>query len=339
MEKLLSPTDWSHGVGQPLPRTSCLDTYSIAESTFTMRADSKKVANLSPGRESVRLVSNNLFGDGVYIFDVDHIPLGCGTVRFLPNCLAFFFSKSDPSRFLQWPAAWTTTVKQWPWGGEIDVLEGANSLGNNSIPAILQPQPSTTLSTLSTSSSSSPSSSSSSKAGDPSPRPGNANQSVNVVTLHTAPNCHLAAANTSALTTMSGTVSGDDCSGLSPGNVGCGVQIPGPSFGMNFNNVGGGVYAMWRDLQRYASASIKILILEKILTQVFLCPALARYVRGSGPGISIPLRMSRLVTFTIFEICVTVSTEFEFFICRSYKMGTTGFVSLSCNIFELLKPS
>lgn len=83
MGRLRSPTDWSHGVSQPLPWASCINTYSIADSTFTMRADSKKVATLTPGRESVRLVSNNLFGDGVYIFDVDHIPLGCGTVSFL----------------------------------------------------------------------------------------------------------------------------------------------------------------------------------------------------------------------------------------------------------------
>ena len=83
MGRLHSPTDWSHGVSQPLPCASCTDTYSIADNTFTMRADSKKVATVTPGRESVRLVSNDLFGDGVYIFDVDHIPLGCGTVSLL----------------------------------------------------------------------------------------------------------------------------------------------------------------------------------------------------------------------------------------------------------------
>jgi len=152
-------------------------------------------------------------------------------------------SEPDPSRFLQWPAAWTTTVKQWPWGGEIDVLEGANSLGNNSIPAVLRPQTTTTSSTLTTSPSPT--------AGGPSSQPSNAHDNVNVVSLHTAPNCYITAANTSTLTTMTGTVTGTDCSGLSPGNIGCGVQVPGPSLGMNFNNIGGGVYAMWRDLHRY----------------------------------------------------------------------------------------
>jgi len=49
---------------------------------------------------------------------------------------------------------------------------------------------------------------------------------------------------------MTGTLSYTDCSGLSPENFGCGAEIPGPSYGVNFNNGGGGVYAMWRDLQR-----------------------------------------------------------------------------------------
>src|SRR5258706_4558995 len=87
------------------------------------------------------------------------------------SCLSFCHEPSL-SRFLQWPAAWTTTIKQWPWGGEIDVLEGANSLGNNSIPTVLQPQTNQT-------------------STNSSPRPSNAHESVNVVSLHTAPNCSI----------------------------------------------------------------------------------------------------------------------------------------------------
>ena len=254
-----------------------------------MRADNKKVATVTPGRESVRLVSNDLFGDGVYIFDVDHIPLGCGTVSFL-----FVLRPRARPQFLQWPAAWTTTIKQWPWGGEIDVLEGANALGNNSIPAVFQtqPQPHPNTSTLSTSPSTT--------AGGSSPQPSSTHESVNVVSLHTGSNCYISAANTSALTTMTGTVDNTDCSGLSEGNVGCGVKIPGPSYGLNFNNVGGGVYAMWRDLQRYVRLAPRLNNLDRILTRIVLCPAPARYAPGSGPGISIPLRMSRLVIFTFF---------------------------------------
>jgi hypothetical protein len=209
----------------------------IADGTFTMRADDKKVANLSPGRESVRLVSNDLFGDGVYIFDIDHIPLGCGTVRFLFVPLL--------------PASMTQSVPSV--ASSMDNNSQAMALGRRNrctrrgkFPGkqldSYRPPTQTSTSTLSTSPSP--------KAGDPSSRPSNSYESVNVVSLHTAPNCYMAAANTSALTTMTGMVNGTDCSGLSPGNVGCGVQIPGPSFGINFNTVGGGVYAMWRDLQK-----------------------------------------------------------------------------------------
>lgn len=51
-----------------------------ADSTFTMKADSTNNSNMGKGRDSVRLVSNNDFGDGVYIFDINHMPVGCGTV-------------------------------------------------------------------------------------------------------------------------------------------------------------------------------------------------------------------------------------------------------------------
>jgi hypothetical protein len=149
------------------------------------------------------------------------------------------FGEPKPGLCFQWPAAWTTTVKQWPWGGEIDVIEGANSVGNNSIPAALRPQTNTTRFA-----------SPNPKAEDPSLRPRNTYENINVVSLHTAPNCYTSAANTSTLTTMTGTVKSTECSGLSPENAGCGVEITGPSFGTKYNNAGGGVYAMWRDLQK-----------------------------------------------------------------------------------------
>ena len=44
-----------------------------------MKADNTSNGDLN-GRDSVRLVSNNDFGDGVYIFDINHVPVGCGTV-------------------------------------------------------------------------------------------------------------------------------------------------------------------------------------------------------------------------------------------------------------------
>ncbi|TYJ51917.1 hypothetical protein B9479_007496 [Cryptococcus floricola] len=76
-----------------------------SDSTFIMRADSDSVAT-GRGRDSVRISSKDYFADGVYILDLNHMPVGCGT----------------------WPAFWTVTKNGWPVGGEIDILEGANGL-------------------------------------------------------------------------------------------------------------------------------------------------------------------------------------------------------------------
>jgi beta-glucanase (GH16 family) len=61
-------------------------------SYFTMSVDSTTASATGRGRNSVRLVSKDSFADGVYVLDVDHIPVGCGT----------------------WPAFWTTTRSGWP---------------------------------------------------------------------------------------------------------------------------------------------------------------------------------------------------------------------------------
>lgn len=50
---------------------------------------------------------------------------------------------------------------------------------------------------------------------------------------------------------MSGIPGSMDCSGLDNGNAGCGVVFPGGSFGGSFNENGGGIYAMYRNLQKH----------------------------------------------------------------------------------------
>ncbi|KAK4687211.1 hypothetical protein P7C73_g2919, partial [Tremellales sp. Uapishka_1] len=72
---------------------------------FIMAADSTNNAS-GRGRNSVRISSKDKFADGVYILDLNHLPVGCGT----------------------WPAFWTVTQTKWPKGGEIDIIEGANAL-------------------------------------------------------------------------------------------------------------------------------------------------------------------------------------------------------------------
>lgn len=182
---------------------------SWTASTFTMKADSTQTSLMGKGRDSVRLVSNNDFGDGVYIFDINHMPVGCGT----------------------WPAAWTTTTTNWPYGGEIDVLEGANANSNASINALRALGLVTNGSIF---------------AANASTPANTAFSGLDTISLHTAPSCPL---KDRTAATMSGTPGSMDCSGLDNGNVGCGVVVPGRSFGGSFNENGGGIYAMYRNLQ------------------------------------------------------------------------------------------
>jgi hypothetical protein len=78
---------------------------------FVMRADFKTTLSSSgPGRNSVRLKSIQRYTNVVMIFNVRHMPVGCGT----------------------WPAIWTLG-DDWPNQGEIDIMEGINNQGANSM--------------------------------------------------------------------------------------------------------------------------------------------------------------------------------------------------------------
>jgi hypothetical protein len=65
---------------------------------------------------------------------------------------------------------------------------------------------------------------------------------------------------------MNGTAGSLDCSGLDGGNTGCGVIVPGKSFGGAFNDNGGGIYAVYRNLHKRVTFSF---LYERFLT--FLC--------------------------------------------------------------------
>ncbi|TFK63709.1 nucleophile-disabled Lam16a mutant holds Laminariheptaose in A cyclical conformation [Pluteus cervinus] len=80
--------------------------------TFIMRADSSKTLQSNgAGRDSVRIRSKKTFTTHTAVFDVRHMPQGCGT----------------------WPAIWETKEDTWPVDGEIDILEGANDQGPNEV--------------------------------------------------------------------------------------------------------------------------------------------------------------------------------------------------------------
>ncbi|KAK0232388.1 2 beta-glucan [Armillaria nabsnona] len=84
-------------------------TYA-SDDTFILRADDTTVLNADgPGRNSVRLQSNNQYGSNTaMVFNIRHMPQGCGT----------------------WPAVWTVGPN-WPNGGEIDIIEGVNNQASN----------------------------------------------------------------------------------------------------------------------------------------------------------------------------------------------------------------
>ncbi|TFL02781.1 laminarinase [Pterulicium gracile] len=78
---------------------------------FVLRADYKtKLSSSGPGRSSVRLKSNKKYSKAIMIFNIRHMPVGCGT----------------------WPALWTVG-SNWPSQGEIDILEGVNDRGPNQV--------------------------------------------------------------------------------------------------------------------------------------------------------------------------------------------------------------
>ncbi|KAF8655008.1 hypothetical protein AX16_003312 [Volvariella volvacea WC 439] len=80
--------------------------------TFILRADNTSILTPGgPGRSSVRLRSNKAFRTHVAVFNMRHMPQGCGT----------------------WPAVWETKESNWPHGGEIDIVEGVNDQGPNGV--------------------------------------------------------------------------------------------------------------------------------------------------------------------------------------------------------------
>ncbi|CEF85685.1 unnamed protein product [Fusarium graminearum] len=72
--------------------------------TVQLRPDSRHKYGLDEGRPSIRLESKESYQYGLFIADFQHMPISqCGT----------------------WPAFWAYG-SNWPMGGEIDILEGAN---------------------------------------------------------------------------------------------------------------------------------------------------------------------------------------------------------------------
>ncbi|KAJ7259093.1 endo-beta-glucanase [Mycena haematopus] len=107
-EDILDPTNGrTNYVSEAAAKDQNL-TYA-SENTFILRADSTTVIKDSSdtGRNSFRIRSHKAYNTHVAVFDIAHMPQGCGT----------------------WPAVWETNESNWPAGGEVDILEGANDQG------------------------------------------------------------------------------------------------------------------------------------------------------------------------------------------------------------------
>ncbi|KAF4470761.1 mixed-linked glucanase precursor MLG1 [Fusarium albosuccineum] len=83
-----------------------LDLYSVDPSSKAVRlgVDSTNKYGLNEGRPSIRLESKDSYQHGLFIADFLHMP---------------------PSQCGTWPAFWAYGA-DWPMGGEIDIIEGAN---------------------------------------------------------------------------------------------------------------------------------------------------------------------------------------------------------------------
>ncbi|KAI5776099.1 concanavalin A-like lectin/glucanase domain-containing protein, partial [Geopyxis carbonaria] len=62
------------------------------------------------GRKAVRLESKKRYTHGLFLLDATHVPAACGF----------------------WPAFWTFGPN-WPSSGEIDIMEGVNTMAENNI--------------------------------------------------------------------------------------------------------------------------------------------------------------------------------------------------------------
>jgi len=248
LKDFFTDDDPTHGyvnyVSKAVAQASNLITSTA--SSFRMAVDSTTAVATGRGRDSVRIVSKDEFGDGLYVLDVNHMPVGCGTVRttllsfkrsrrtvderadifFFPFSfilsLCYLFFKS--LRIYQWPAYWSTTTTGWPKGGEIDIIEGSNALPPTNSPSYASTftsasQANLTGITLATSTTSS---------------------------LHTIPECGLK----EPWGLQSGTLESTVCDASQNGNAGCGVELGSGSWGEGWNEGGGGLYVMWRDIKK-----------------------------------------------------------------------------------------
>jgi hypothetical protein len=104
-------SDPTHGVVKYVDKNTAhnMGLIKVENGKVKISADSKNKYGGNDGRPSVRIHSNEKFNEGLFIYDLEHMPVGPGT----------------------WPAYWFCG-DNWPNNGEIDVLEGVDGNAYNS---------------------------------------------------------------------------------------------------------------------------------------------------------------------------------------------------------------
>ncbi|PPQ88666.1 LOW QUALITY PROTEIN: hypothetical protein CVT25_010242 [Psilocybe cyanescens] len=81
------------------------------DGTVIMRADHETHLERGIFRKSVRIESLTTYNSGLFILDLNSAPWGCAV----------------------WPAFWTVGLDNWPYDGEIDVIEGVHDNEHNQV--------------------------------------------------------------------------------------------------------------------------------------------------------------------------------------------------------------
>jgi hypothetical protein len=79
-----------------------------SDDTTVLAIDSTSTVAAGGNRNAVRITSPNSYNGGLFVMDAVKMPVGCST----------------------WPSFWTVGPN-WPYGGEIDIVEGINDQARN----------------------------------------------------------------------------------------------------------------------------------------------------------------------------------------------------------------
>ncbi|KAI0078900.1 glycoside hydrolase family 16 protein [Panus rudis PR-1116 ss-1] len=106
--------DPTHGLVHYVDRDTAFGSelvYFTPDNKVIMRGDNTTWLPLGTNRSSVRISSQKQYNTGLFILDLDRAPWGCGV----------------------WPAWWTLGGGQWPYTGEIDIIEGVHDNEHNQV--------------------------------------------------------------------------------------------------------------------------------------------------------------------------------------------------------------